>query len=145
MHALFTAIFPRYMVDARWWDSPRSSPQRQMTRSMVESCEYRELVDRALRLVNEVRHDTGEPTLTSFPAGSLEDAASRCPIAKALTAIVVLEERRIVFCYPWHAAAAAKGWRVPFADSLLMSVILPDALYEFADAFRRGLLRDFLE
>jgi hypothetical protein len=25
-----------------------------------------------------------------------------------------------VFCYPWHAAAAAKIWGVPFADPLLI-------------------------
>ncbi|MGC1397589.1 MAG: hypothetical protein WA827_03530 [Candidatus Binatus sp.] len=107
--------------------------------------EYTELVTSALRLVNAVRREIGEPPLESFPPGSLEDADSRCPLAKAMTALVILRERRIVFCYPWHASAATKLWGVSFADSLLMSVTMPDALYDFATAFRRGLLPNLLE
>jgi hypothetical protein len=105
----------------------------------------RAIVSRMLALVNAVRRETREPALNSLPRGSLRDPAARCPIAKALTARVLPEERRIVFCYPWHAAAAAKIWGVPFADPLLMSVAMPDAIHDFADAFRRGLLPDLLE
>jgi hypothetical protein len=49
-----------------------------------------------------------------------------------------------VFCYPWHAAAVAKIWRrlksgaCPSPILILMSVATPDAIYDFADAFRRG-------
>jgi hypothetical protein len=107
--------------------------------------EDREIVSRALVLVNAVRRETGEPALNSLPRGSLRDPAARCPIARALTALVLPEERRIVFCYPWHAAAAADAWRVPFADPLLMSVFMPDVLRNFAVAFRSGLLADLLE
>jgi hypothetical protein len=107
--------------------------------------EHLELVATALRLVNALRSETGEPPLESLPPGSLEDADRRCPIAKAMTALVIPRERRIVFCYPWHASAATKVWRVSFADSLLMSVIMPEAIYDFASAFRLGLLSDLLE
>ncbi len=107
--------------------------------------EDREIVSRALALVNAVRCETGDPALNSLPRGSLRDPAARCPIAKALTALVLQEECRIVFCYPWHAAAAAKAWSVPFADPLLMSVVMPDVLQNFAVAFRRGLFTDLLE
>jgi hypothetical protein len=107
--------------------------------------EYLELVTAALRLVNAVRREIGESPLESFPPGSLEDADRQCPLAKAMTALVIPRERRIVFCYPWHASAATKVWRASFADSLLMSVIMPDAIYDFATAFRRGLLPDLLE
>ena len=107
--------------------------------------EDREIVSRALVLVNAVRRETGEPALNSLPRGSLRDSAAQCPIAKALIALVVPEEGRIVFCYPWHAAAAVKAWSVPFADPLLMSVVMPDVLRDFAVAFRRGLFADLLE
>jgi hypothetical protein len=107
--------------------------------------ENQELVATALRLVNAVRREIGEPPIESFPPGSLEDADRQCPLAKAMTALVIPRERRIVFCYPWHASAATKVWAVSFADSLLMSVIMPDALYDFATAFRRGLMPNLLE
>jgi hypothetical protein len=107
--------------------------------------EQLELVATALRLVNAVRREIGELPLNSFPQGSLEDADSRCPLAKAMTALVIPREHRIAFCYPWHASAATKVWGVSFADSLLMSVVMPDAIYDFAAAFRRGLLPDLLE
>jgi hypothetical protein len=107
--------------------------------------ENQELVAPALRLVNAVRREIGESPLESFPRGSLEDADRRCPVARAMTALVIPRERRIVFCYPWHASAATKVWLVSFADPLLMSVIMPDAIYDFATAFRRGLYPDLLE
>ena len=104
----------------------------------------KELVTPTLRLVNAVRREIGEPPLESLPPGSLEDADRRCPIAKAMTALVIPRERRIVFCYPWHASAATKVWQVSFADPLLMSVTMPDVIHDFATAFRRGLFPDLL-
>ncbi|MGH7781705.1 MAG: hypothetical protein ACREQR_17965 [Candidatus Binataceae bacterium] len=103
------------------------------------------LMARALQLVNAVRREVGEPVLASLPRGSIDNAKAECPIAKALTALILLEERCVVFCYPWHASAATKVWRVPFADALLMTVIMPDSIKDFAAAFRRGLFPDLLE
>ncbi|MGH7813942.1 MAG: hypothetical protein ACREQI_08075 [Candidatus Binataceae bacterium] len=99
----------------------------------------------ALKFVNAIIRELGEAPLESFPRGSLKDATAQCPIAKALTALIFLEERRVVFCFPWYAAAATKVWSVSFADPFLMSVVMPDAIYEFSSAFRRGLLPDLLE
>lgn len=77
--------------------------------------EHQATIVTALSFINAVRHEIGEEPLISFPRDSRKDPASQCPVEKALTALVILQERRIVFCYPWHAAAAAKIWRVPFA------------------------------
>lgn len=103
-----------------------------------------ELASNALQLVNAVRSEVREPLLSELPRGSIPTANTECPIAKALTAMILPEERRIVFCYPWHASAASKIWRASFADALLMSVNMPDAIYKFAIAFRHGLYPDLL-
>ncbi|MBF6558770.1 MAG: hypothetical protein IVW56_00670 [Candidatus Binataceae bacterium] len=66
-------------------------------------------------------------------------------MAKALSALILPDERRVVFCYPWYASAATKVWRVAFADPLLMSVAMPDAIYAFAAAFRLRRFPDLLE
>ncbi len=107
--------------------------------------EHQAIITTALSFINAIRREIGEEPLAAFPRGSLKGPAAQCPVERALTAMVMLQERRIVFCYPWHAAAAAKIWGVPFADPLLMSVAMPDAIHDFADAFRRGLLPDLLE
>jgi len=104
-----------------------------------------ELASDALQLVNAVRSEVREPLLAELPRGSIRWANGECPIAKALTAIILPEERRIAFCYPWHASAATKTWRVSFTDALLMSVNMPDVIYDFAIAFRRGLYPDLCE
>ena len=104
-----------------------------------------ELVANALQLVNAVRRELGEPVLAALPRGSIHRANAECPVGKALSALILLEERRVVFCYPWYASAATKVWRVSFADPLLMSVTMPDAIHDFATAFRRGLFPDLLE
>jgi hypothetical protein len=107
--------------------------------------EHQAIISTALSFINAIRREIGEEPLAALPRGSRNGAAGQCPIEEALAALIILQERRIVFCYPWHAAAAAKIWRVPFADPLLMSVTMPDAIHVFADAFRRGLLPDLLE
>ena len=104
-----------------------------------------QLASNALQLINAVRSEIREPLLAQLPRGSIRLANAECPIAKALTAIILPEERRIVFCYPWHASAANKIWRASFTDALLMSVNMPDVIYNFATAFRRGLYPDLLE
>ena len=104
-----------------------------------------ELVANALQLVSAVKREVGEPVLAALPRGSIHRANAECPVAKALGALVLPEERRVVFSYPWYASAATKVWRVSFADPLLMSVIMPDAIYDFATAFRRGRFPDLLE
>lgn len=98
-----------------------------------------------LRLANAVRAEAGDPALESLPLGSIEEAEQACPIARALCALVIPSKRRIVFRYPWYAAAAAKTWHRPFTDALLLSVRMPEALYEFATAFRAGLLPELLQ
>jgi hypothetical protein len=103
------------------------------------------LLRRVLRLANAVRAEAGDCVLESLPLGSIEEAEQACPIARALCALVIPSERRIVFRYPWYAAAAAKIWNRPFTDALLLSVRLPEALYEFATAFRAGLLPELLQ
>lgn len=107
--------------------------------------EHQAIITTALSFINAIRREIGEEPLAAFPRGSLKGPAAQCPVEWALTALVVLQERRIVFCYPWHAAAAAKIWRVPFADPLLMSVAMPQAIYDFAVAFRCGRFADLLE
>jgi hypothetical protein len=104
-----------------------------------------QLASNALQLINAVRSEVREPALTALPRGSIHSANAECPMAKALGALILPEERRVVFCYPWYASAAAKVWRVPFADTLLMSVIMPDTIYDFAIAFRDGRFPDLLE
>jgi len=104
-----------------------------------------ELVANALQLVNAVKREVGEPVLAALPRGSIHLANAECPVAKALSALILPEDRRIVFCYPWYASAATKIWRVSFADPLLMSVTMPDAIYDFAAAFRLSRFPDLLE
>jgi hypothetical protein len=104
-----------------------------------------ECASNALQLVNALRREVGEPVLRGFPRGTIHAASSSCPLAKALTALILPEEHRIVFCYPWHASAATKAWRVSFTDTFLMSVHMPAAIYDFAVAFRRGLYEDLVE
>ena len=55
------------------------------------------------------------------------------------------EERRIVFCHPWYATAATIVWRAAFCDPLLLSVMMPETLYDFATAFRAGAFPKLLE
>lgn len=104
-----------------------------------------QLASNALQLINAVRREVREPALTALPRGSIHSANAECPMAKALGALILPEERRVVFCYPWYASAAARVWRVPFADTLLMSVTMPEAIYDFAIAFRRSRFPDLLE
>jgi hypothetical protein len=98
-----------------------------------------------LALINAVRREAGEGELESLPVGSRRNPQYNCPIARALTALIVPEERRISFHHPWHAAAATKLWKVPFTDTLLLSVEMPEAIYEFAVAFRAGNLPELEE
>jgi hypothetical protein len=104
-----------------------------------------ELIANALHLVNAVRREVGEPLLAALPRGSTHAANAECPVARAQGALILPEERRVVFCYPWYASAATKAWRVPFADPLLMSVTMPDAILDFTIAFRLGRLPDLLQ
>jgi hypothetical protein len=103
------------------------------------------IIQQALHLVNLVRLEVGEPTLPELPRGSLRNPEQSCPIARALVAVVRLEEAQIVFCYEWHSAAAAKRWKMPFSDGLLMSVEMPEVMLEFVRAFRAGAFPDLLE
>ena len=98
-----------------------------------------------LRLVNAVRVEAGDPRLGSFPLASLSDPDFQCPVARALSALVLLGEKRIVFSHPWYAAAATQVWKVPFLDPLLSSVAMPEPIYEFAIRFRDGQLPHLLE
>jgi hypothetical protein len=103
------------------------------------------LVDTVLELVNAVRHRAGDLPLTALPKGSLRNPEQTCPVARALHALVLTEERRIAFCHPWYAAAAATLWRAAYRDTLLMSVAMPDPVYEFVTAFRFGGFPQLLE
>jgi hypothetical protein len=100
-------------------------------------------VPRVLALINAVRREVGELELDRLPSGCRSNPEYNCPIARALTALILPEERRISFHHPWHAAAATKLWKVPFTDPLLLSVEMPNVIYEFALAFRAGSLPDF--
>jgi hypothetical protein len=113
--------------------------------ALAEGTGNSDLVGQVLRLVNAVRAGVGDPTLESLPPGSLVNSDRACPIAKALSALILLDERRIAFCYPWYASAAAKIWKTPFCDALLLSVAMPDAIYDFAVRFRSGALPELLE
>jgi hypothetical protein len=103
------------------------------------------LVDNVLRLVNAVRQRAGDPPLNNLPAGSLRNTEQTCPVARALHALVLANERRITFCHPWYAAAAATVWRAAYRDTLLMSVSMPEVVYEFVIAFRSGCFPHLLE
>jgi hypothetical protein len=103
------------------------------------------LFDRVLHLVNAVRQRAGDSPLTALPAGSLRNPEQTCPVAIALNALVIVAQRRIVFCHPWYAAAAASVWRAAFQDPLLMSVAMPAPIYEFAAAFRARAFPQLLE
>jgi hypothetical protein len=111
----------------------------------VGAIDRADLVRQVLQLANAVRAEAGDPLLTSLPLGSLKQAEQACPIARALSALVVTEERRMAFCYPWYAAAASKVWGSPFTDALLLSVRMPDAIYEFAVAFRAGAFPELVQ
>jgi hypothetical protein len=103
------------------------------------------LIQQALHLVNMVRLEVGEPPLLELPSGSLRNPEQSCPLARALVAVVRLEEEQIVFCYEWHSAAAAKRWKMPFRDGLLMSVEMPKVLLDFVRAFRSGAFPELVE
>jgi hypothetical protein len=104
-----------------------------------------ELVTEVLELCNSARIEAGDPKIASLPLGSLKDPDFNCPIAKALLAMVLPNEHRVVFTHPWYAAAATKVWRVPFCDALLTSAAMPQAIYEFAVRFRQGSFPSLLE
>ena len=103
------------------------------------------LTARALNAVNAVRREVGEDELDSLPAGARQNPEYGCPIARALTALVIEAERRISFHHPWYAAAATRVWRVPFTDPFLLSVKMPEIVYEFVVAFRAGALPELEE
>jgi hypothetical protein len=98
------------------------------------------LVATVLKAINVLRREVGDDELSCLPQGSTRTPDDGCPVARALTALVLLSERRISFHHPWYAAAAAKLWKVPFTDAFLMSVDMPEAIYEFSVAFRAGAL-----
>jgi hypothetical protein len=104
-----------------------------------------DLVARVLGLVNAVRSEAGDPPLKALPLGSLAEADRSCPVARALSALVLVEDQRVVFCHAWYAAAAAKVWEAPFRDVLLLSVAMPDAIRDFALRFRSGAFPELLE
>ena len=103
------------------------------------------LVQKVLQQINAVRREIGDSPLASLPKGSLRDPKMTCPVAKALRALILLDDRRIVFSHAWYAAAATKLWRMPFRDVVLLSVGMPDAVYDFATAFRAGEFPELLE
>ncbi len=104
-----------------------------------------DLVAQVLGLVNAVLTEAGELPLESLPLGSLTEGERSCPVARALSALVLVEDQRIVFCHAWYATAASKTWGVPFCDVLLLSVAMPDAIRDFALRFRSGALPELLE
>jgi hypothetical protein len=103
------------------------------------------LAARALTTVNAILREVGEDELSLLPAGARKNPEYNCPIARALTALVLPAERRVSFHHPWYAAAATKLWKVPFTDPFLLSVEMPKTIYEFAVAFRAGALPEFEE
>jgi hypothetical protein len=103
------------------------------------------LAKTVLGLVNRVRTEAGDEPLKFLPRGSIKNSERGCPLARALVAVILPKERRIAFCYEWYAVAATKIWRVPFTDALLLSVAMPDPLYEFAIAFRSGAFPELVE
>lgn len=103
------------------------------------------LTTRALSDVNAIRREVGEDELDSLPVGERSNPECNCPIARALTALVLPAERRISFHHPWYAAAATKLWKVPFTDPLLLSVEMPETIYAFVVAFRAGAFKELEE
>jgi hypothetical protein len=103
------------------------------------------LVREVLQLCNSARIEAGDPKIASLPHGLLRDPDSNCPVARALIAMVLPNEHRIVFSHPWYAAAATKVWGVPFCDALLSSAAMPQAIYEFAVWLRQGKFPRLLE
>jgi hypothetical protein len=103
------------------------------------------LIQKVLQEINAVRREIGNFPLASLPRSSLRDPEMTCPVAKALSALILLDDRRIVFSHAWYAAAATKVWRMPFRDVVLLSVSMPDAVYDFATAFRAGAFPELLE
>jgi hypothetical protein len=103
------------------------------------------IASRVLSAVNDIRREVGEEELNSLPAGARSDPERNCPIARALTALVLPAERRIAFHHPWYASAATKLWKVPFTDPFLLSVVMPEVAYLFVVAFRAGELPEFEE
>jgi hypothetical protein len=104
-----------------------------------------QLVQQVLRLVNAVRAEVGDTTLKSLPLGSLSKPEQACPVARALCALILPEERRVAFCYAWYATAASKIWGEPFRDTLLLSVSMPDEIHDFAMRFRSGAFPELSE
>jgi hypothetical protein len=111
----------------------------------VEVIGRSQLLQLVLGLVNSVRADVGDATLTSLPLGSLSDPKQSCPIARALSALILPEERRVSFCYAWYANAASRIWAEPFRDPLLLSVTMPNAIRDFAVRFRAVAFPELLE
>lgn len=85
-----------------------------------------------------MRAEAGDAVLKSLPLGLLSKPEQACPVARALSTLMLPEERRVAFCYAWYAAAASKVWGEPFRDTLLLSVTMPDAIHDFAMRFRSG-------
>ena len=124
---------------------PRGMPMTPASGSAMRVRCASELVANVLQLVNAVRREIREPVLAALPRGAIPTANAECPVARALGALVLPDERRVVFCYPWYASAATKVWGVSFADPLLTSVTMPDTIFDFTIAFRLGHFPDLLE
>jgi hypothetical protein len=103
------------------------------------------LTARALSAVNAIRLEVDEDKLDSLPVGTRSNPEYNCPIARALTALILPAERRISFHHPWYAVAATKVWKVRFTDPLLLSVEMPQTIYEFVVAFRAGAFSELEE
>lgn len=112
---------------------------------LVEIIGRSRLFERVLGLINKVRAEVGDAALTSLPLGSLSNPKQSCPVARALSALILPEERKVAFCYAWYANAASKMWAEPFRDPLLLSVTMPDAIHEFAVRFRAAAFPELLE
>jgi hypothetical protein len=109
---------------------------------VTDTCQ---LVQQVLGLVNAVRAEAGDAVLKCLPFGSLSNPEQACPVARALSALILPEERRVAFCYAWYATAASKVWGEPFRDTLLLSVTMPDAIHDFAMRFRSGAFPELSE
>jgi len=103
------------------------------------------LTTRALSAVNAIRLEVDEDKLDSLPVGARTNPEYNCPIARALTALILPTERRISFHHPWYAVAATKIWKVRFTDPFLLSVEMPQTIYDFVVAFRAGVLPELEE
>lgn len=100
---------------------------------------------KVLKSINVLRREVGDDELVCWPKGSRKIPDDGCPVARALTALVLPREGRISFHYPWYAAASAKPRRVPFMDAFLMSVAISSITYEFAVSFRAGAFPELEE